>query len=82
MFSKEDVKDREFGLEKENNHLKEQSNILESEIHKMQTKLLRITQLVSKRNKSVNEIESYGDGGIDTYDMAHDLKQEFNDLSD
>jgi hypothetical protein len=35
MFSKEDAKDREFGLEKENNHLKEQSNILESEIHKM-----------------------------------------------
>jgi translation initiation factor 1 (eIF-1/SUI1) len=76
------MKDREFGLEKENNHLKEQSNILESEIHKMQTKLLRITQLVSKRNKNVNEIEAYGDGGIDTYDMASDLKQEFNDLSD
>jgi translation initiation factor 1 (eIF-1/SUI1) len=76
------MKDREFGLEKENNHLKEQSNILESEIHKMQTKLLRITQLVSKRNKNVNEIEAYGTGGIDTYDMASDLKQEFNDLSD
>ena len=62
--------------------MKEQSNILESEIHKMQTKLLRITQLVAKRNKSVNEIEAYGDGGVDTFDMATDLKNEFNDLSD
>lgn len=35
IFSKADNKYREFGLEKENHHLKEQSNILESEIHKM-----------------------------------------------
>ena len=65
-------------LERENNTLKEKGNLLGLEVHKMNTKLLRINELMNKRHRHA----SNEDGAYNARDMETDLRGEIDTSKD
>jgi len=78
VFNKADKVDRIINLERENNTLKEKGNLLGLEVHKMQTKLRRINELMNKRHRHAHTEE----GAYSVMDMETDLKGEIDNLAD
>jgi len=69
-----DRDEKTFHLERENNELKEKSNLLTREITTMQTKLRRIEALINQRSKC-------GDNtSLNLLDVQADLQHECDSL--